>query len=580
MKVVRRDPSKGYIDSWLWVPKAYINVNATQSALNFVFTDSYTGNQKVLSLWRETPHHLLVPRAFWDPATLPFDVIDCRPMSYAHVEFKSRVLLDHRIALVDGEKKLMPTGDNVQQLSLNAMCGAMGGVLQLACGAGKTVVALEKIARGKVPALIMLDNMNLLKQWADDIEEFLDVPGGIGELSAGKYEWKKGIVLATYHSVAARADEMTEEARRWFGQIFWDEAHHVNAPVFSKSADLFYGKRYALTATPRRDDGLHIICDFHIGRVLHRDLRQAMKPRIIFKWTGIKLNLSDPLVSAAVLDKNKEVHLSKVKSYFGGWRERLWMTMQDAIDAAQVGRKVLVLSDSIDEVVNLLTMWVRGPHAPLYSEIPIPTPQEVGATVAPLELSVPEGKKLLREVERLETLAAMNKADPKVLANRQLEKEQFECYSKIQRELEKRQRAFLKQLINEPSTAGVMTFGVPAAVRQAYVKDKQVIFAITKYGKEGLDCPDLDTVIVSTPFSSKNSMQQLMGRPTRPKPGKKMPLVIIYEDEIGQMIGMCQKLKKHLRAWPHEEGGPFEFELLGHKGSSCNLTLKQVFGQS
>lgn len=578
MKIVRRDPDKGYIDSWLWVPKAYINVNATMSALNFVFTDGYTGNQKVLSLWRETPHHLLVPRAFWDPATLPFEVIDCRPMKYAHVEFKSRVLLDHRLAIVDGEKKLMPTGDNVQQLSISAMNAAMGGVLQLACGTGKTVVALEKIARGKVPALILLDNMNLLKQWADDIEEFLEVPGGVGELSAGKYEWKKGIVLATYQTVAARADEMTEEMRRWFGQIFWDEAHHVNAPVFSKSADLFYGQRYALTATPRRDDGLHIICDFHIGRVLHRDLRQAMKPRIFFKWTGLKLDLTNPVVSDAVLDKNKEVHLSKVTSFFGRWRDRLWMTMQDAIDAAQAGRKVLVLSNSIDEVVNLLTMWVRGPHADLYSDIPDPTPQEVGSTCAPLELTLKEGVKLSRELERMELYAAMNKASPTVLADLQLRKEQYDTYLKIQRELEKRQRAFLKLLINEPSTAGVMTFGVPAAVRQAYVKDKQVIFAITKYGKEGLDCPDLDTVIVSTPFSSKNSMQQLMGRPTRPKPGKKTPLVILYEDEVGQMIGMCQKLRKHLRAWPHEEGGPFEFEMLGHKGSSCNLTLKQVFG--
>lgn len=578
MLIVRRKPECGYVDTYLWVPKTFVNVLATQSALNFVFTDRFTKAQKVLHLWRETEHHLLVPRAFWTVGTLPFPVIDCRPPSYAYYDFKSRIKLDHRLALVDGEKVVAPTGLDVQRKSIEALTGAMGGVLQLSCGSGKTLVALEKIARGKVPALIMLDNMNLLKQWAGDIEEFLEVPGGVGEMTAGKYDWKKGIVLATYQTIAARADEMSEETRRWFGQIFWDEGHHVSAPVFSKTTDLFYGSRYALTATPTRDDGLHIICEFHVGSVLHKDLRQAIKPRIIFKWTGLALDLTNQATAADVLDKNGEVHLSKVTSYFGRWRNRLWMTLQDTIDAAQTGRKVLVLSNSIDEVVNLLTLWVRGPNAVLYSDTPTPTQHDVGETLLPLDLTVVEAARLEKIAAKLAKLAPQNGVADARLADANMKLRQYEVHQKIQRLYEKKQRDFLKKLLSESSTAGLMTYGVPADMRQDFVKNKQVIFAITKYGKEGLDCPDLDTVIVSTPFSSKNSMQQLMGRPTRPMPGKKSPLVVLYEDDIGQMIGMCQKLRKHLRSWPHEENGPFEFEMFGHRGSACKQTLQQAFG--
>ena len=97
MQIVKRDPSKGYLDSWLWVPKNLINVTATQSALSFVFEDRYSGKQDVLHLWREHKHHLLVPRAFWDPSSLPCDIVDCRPQAYTEVDFKSRILLDHRV---------------------------------------------------------------------------------------------------------------------------------------------------------------------------------------------------------------------------------------------------------------------------------------------------------------------------------------------------------------------------------------------------------------------------------------------------------------------------------------------------
>jgi len=589
MKVIRRDPDKGYLSTWLEVPKSLINVTATQSALSFLFTDSYTGEQRVLSLWKETTYHLLVPRAFWEVGSLPCGVVDCRPSRYTEVDFKSRVKLDH---LPGNNGQLIPTGDDVQQLSLKAMNEAMGGVLQLRCGAGKTVVALEKIAQGRVPAIVLVDNTNLLEQWLGDVQEFLVVPGGVGVIGAGQFNWKKGLVLATYQTVAARADELPEEVRRWFGQIFWDEAHHVNAPTFSKTADLFYGQRYALTATPRRDDGLHIICDFHIGRVLHQDLKQPMKPRLIFKWTGLEIDLTNPSVAQAVLDVNGEIHTSKVPGYLGQWRQRLWMIMQDCIDAAAENRKILLLSNSVDEVVNLMTLWTRGPHADLYTDIPEPTPADIGETLAPVAMDAKKMKKLKKDIELLWKLHDKGRPPNEVATNKMMLQWQHGLVArKLDNEMTKRRRAFLKQLLAEadgpnfplevPGPAGLMTYGVPAKTRQRLLHERQVVFAITKYGKEGLDCPELDTVLVSSLFSGKNALQQLMGRPTRPKPGKKVPIVVFYVDNVGQSHGMSQKLQRHMRDWPHEEGGPFDYELLDYpKVSTCkNANLKQAFGQ-
>jgi len=565
VKIIRRKPDKGYIDTHLWVPKSFVDVEGTKSALTHTITDSYTNNQRYLYLYKETADHLLLPRSFWDVGTLPFPVVDCRPRSYEFVDFESRVELDHKLDVVDDKCMLLPTGKDVQRKSIDALINNPGGVLQLGCGTGKTVIALHKIALGRVPALVMLDNTNLLYQWAQEAEKFLTIPGGIGFIEAGKKQWKHGLVLATYHSIANWSDTMPEEIRRWFGQIFWDEGHHVSAPVFAKSADLFYGNRYALTATPERDDGMHVICDLHVGPVLHKDLTPPMKATVAFKHTGLRLDVRDPRVHSQVVDSNGEIHLSRVYSFFGQWLTRLMMIIDTCHQSIRAGRKIMVLSNSVDEVVNLMALWVHGDKSALYTDIPIPSPAEVGESLTPYMMSSREHKKYEKKKSKLERqLAKANliQSDRTTLqAELQLIEQLFqqvEVHSKIQNELKRRQKAYVQKLLEADCSAGFLTYGVPPKVRQAYTKNKSVVFAVTKYGKEGLDCPDLDTVIVSSLFSSRNGLQQLIGRPTRPQPGKKQPLILMLVDEVGQCIGMSKKLMTHLRAWPIEEGGPYE----------------------
>jgi superfamily II DNA or RNA helicase len=590
--VVRRDPDKAYIDTWLWIPRSYINVEGTKNSLTFLQSDKYTGDTKALLLYEEAPYHLKVPRAFWDASGLPFDVIDCRPQHYEKIDFVSRVQLDHRMReSAGGRETLQPTGDNVQTLSFNAMSHAMGGILQLACGKGKTPTALHFIAEQKMPALVLLDNMQLLEQWKQEAEAFLDVPGGVGLIAGGKKDWNKGLVLATYTSVANWADTMPEEVRRWFGVVVWDEGHHVNAPVFSKTVTCFYGRRYCMTATPERSDGSHVIADVHIGKVLHKDLTQPLTARFIFYFTGLTLDLSDP--ECDVLDKNKEVHQSKVTSYFGRWKPRLYRIIQDCIDAVQSGRRVLVVGNSVDEVVNLFSIWTFGGNAQLLTDIPYPTPTDVGESLPPnpldsiaakrLEKSIrywwAKGEKMLAAGGDLRGYAKVESTFSELMTSWA----GYRVYKKCERLNEKRRKALIQSIINAPSTAGFMVYGVPPDKRQEFVQQRLVTFAITKYGKEGLNAPHLDTILVSSIFSDRSGLQQLMGRITgRPKTGKKKCLVVFYRDDIGPVHGMCRKLEKHLREWPSDEGGPFDFE---HVNNPARLkwqkaeNLKEAFEQ-
>lgn len=568
MKVVRRDPDTGYIDTVFWVPKKNIPVDATKAALTFSMMNER--QMRFLTLWQETDHHLLLPREFWNPETQSFPVVDCRPTNYPRTNVKSRIRLDFKSNFQE----------TTQRDAVRAMQESRGGILQLACGKGKTVCALELIAREGVPALIIVDNTHLVEQWLKEIERHLEVPDGVGMIKAGKFDWKKSVVIATYHTIANMADEMPLEVIRWFGLVIWDEAHHMAAPTWMKAADLFPCKRIGLTATPTRVDGMHVVYDFHLGPVLYKDLIQELKPQIYFMWTGLEVDPTDPKVKEQVCDVNGELHISMLASYFGQWRTRLDFILKEVQQAAAQGRKILVLSTSIAELVNMYAIWNNDQG--LYTDIPEPTPQDVGETLDPYFL---DDRSIGRLHKRLRELDAIL-ADPRVPVDQkrgaQLHKDdiftrlkQHEVWKKVENERDKRQRAYVKGTLAKhgAGSAGLMIGEIKAKERARMLSEKQVTFAIMKYGREGLDEQSLDTVFVCEPMSQKNSLQQLMGRVLRVKAGKKQPIVVFFEDNIGPMIGMCTNLRRHLNSWPLEEGGPFEYTLVGHPRKGRGTTV-------
>jgi len=473
-----------------------------------------------------------------------------------------------------------------QQEALDALLEAPGGILQLGCGKGKTCIALEMIARLGVPALVVVPDTQLLEQWKNEIRKLMDVPDGVGLIQADIFRWKYPIVLSTYATIGARAPLLSDEILRWFGIVIWDEGHHVPAPTYAASAEAFYGKRYSLTATPSRDDGLHIISEFHIGQVLYKDLTQELKPKIYFKWTGLELDETKEL---PVRDRSGEIHLGMLAGYLGQWQQRLKIVLDDVATALGNGRKVLVLSNSEGEIVNMAAIWSLGWGTPLFTDIPIPTPQDVGETLLPIELTMEQRRGYAAAIVALK----QQLANPAItvfeknssltsIADFELLLKQNAVYRKIEAELNRRQTDYVKTLVPQLTNCGFLVYKVPAPTRHQFIDTKPVVFAYMKYGKEGLDSPALDTILISTPFSSRNALQQVMGRSTRVFAGKKAPLVIFYEDNIGVLIGMHNKLRKHLMMWPHEEGGPFDYEMLNHPTRSRNKwnqnTMTSVLG--
>ncbi len=135
------------------------------------------------------------------------------------------------------------------------------GVVVLACGAGKTIVAMEAMRQCQTKTLILATNAAAVEQW---VRELLDKttlrPGQVGAYMGARKEICD-VTVATYQILTWRRDKNDEfehlhlfEDEDW-GLIIYDEVHLLPAPVFGATAALQGCRRLGLTATLVREDG-------------------------------------------------------------------------------------------------------------------------------------------------------------------------------------------------------------------------------------------------------------------------------------------------------------------------------------
>ena len=79
-----------------------------------------------------------------------------------------------------------------------------------------------------------------------------------------------------------------------------------------------------------------------------------------------------------------------------------------------------------------------------------------------------------------------------------------------------------------------------------------VVFATFKLAKEGLDVPNLRTIVFATPQKDKATVIQSAGRVARKADGKKFGRVIDFIDDFGIFYGYASKRKKYYKSLNYE----------------------------
>jgi superfamily II DNA or RNA helicase len=344
MQPVNFDPEVGYRNEYLWLPLRKIsNLQGIKNTLSFTGPDGKTS----LHSWVETDHHLRVPRAFipferWPD--LPFDIED--------------VSLD-TFPEVDGVEVTCKLYRGTQENAYKAMLEQGSGVLSLACGKGKTVVALHAWAATKVPGLVVVHTKDLMEQWIDRICEHTNIERDEVGVFQGKSKkpWDKIITVAMIQTLVARVKngELPEGFREHFGVFIFDEVHHLGAPGFNTVAPLGRGTRWGLSATPDRSDGLEKLYQYHLGKILFLDHVQDVIPEIFFLETNTYV--PDDVMSG-MRDRTGDVNLAYLLTHIALDEDRNDYVCQWVDKAVKDERKILVLCPRVEQVEILYARFM------------------------------------------------------------------------------------------------------------------------------------------------------------------------------------------------------------------------------
>lgn len=185
-----------------------------------------------------------------------------------------------------------------------------GGLLEIPCGRGKTVMALNIIAQLKKKTLVIVHKGFLLNQWVERIKFFLP-NARIGTIQGSILDIEnKDIVLGMLQSLSMKDYPISTFAS--FGLTIIDEVHHIAAEVFVRSLfKIVSPVMLGLSATMNRKDGLSFVFKMFLGPVVYKEKRETEDNVLVKKFD---FHDDDPEYSEEVTDFRGNVQYSTMIS--------------------------------------------------------------------------------------------------------------------------------------------------------------------------------------------------------------------------------------------------------------------------
>lgn len=298
-----------------------------------------------------------------DRLYLPRGIIEKLPNIFVDsvLDLKDDTEKGHAIAVEfkEGEQLREEQKPIVASLLKNSM-----GLLVANTAYGKTVMALYVIAQRKVSTLVIVNTKELLQQWQQRMEDFLDFPKAklkrdyyIGNYHGSKKQLKGNLDIATIQSLA-NSDNLSELLHP-YGMVIIDECHHAASNSFIKVLrEVRSHYIYGLTATPQRRDRLDKVMYMYCGPKLYETsntqalMQRKFKQVLVPRYTTISL-LKDTNILTSICNELAE---NNVRNY---------MISVDILTELRKNKTILVLSERVKHL-EVLYEKVRDSGAFLY----------------------------------------------------------------------------------------------------------------------------------------------------------------------------------------------------------------------
>ena len=401
-------------------------------------SEDYGQEQNPFPLYKENDRYICIPRFYGEsnygkPKTIVgFDSEDVKFVFKGEMREKQKPIVEAAISHLNSHG---------------------GGILNLYCGCGKTVLALYIAAQLKKKTLIIVHKTFLQNQWYDRIKEFTNA--NIGLIRRKKVDIKgKDIVVGMLQSISMIDYDLNIFDQ--FDTIIMDECHHMASRVFSKAMYKAGGKYIiGLSATPNRSDGLTKILHWYMGEIMYKLERKGDKGVIVkvFNYHSKDKNFKErkQWIPGRGLKSSSSRMITGLKLVNN--RNKFIVKIIDEIRRCDE-RKILVLSDRLEHLTILKELTDKS----------IKTEEEKG-------------------------------------------------------------------ILEEDEITSAYYIGKMKEYEQKEATEADIIFASYAMAAEGLDVPDLNTLIFATP---KKNIIQCVGRILRKqiKEGDLNPLIIDVLDQL------------------------------------------------
>ena len=331
------------LDNAMYIPKKDLSKKAIYRLMQLVTFSNpdYIKAQKLkkmvvhiprfLSAFEMDERYLILPLGILEGVCELFEKSDCK------------IVMDDKRS---SPKFLEPLRCNAtlkeeQTLALEALFDSgERGILHAQTGFGKTLIAIALMSQLGLKTLILVNKIELLKQWIDEITKWTELSKKqIGTFHGSRKKLLQTIDIATVQSLA-NAIEIEGDGfiRDKYGLLLVDECHHAASYSAYQAIKAFNGIRaYGFSATLQRTDSKTPFINYALGEVLYKHIKHDGRIKKVIELRSTFESKEDEypaMISELIADQTRnDLLLNAIKQ--------------------NIHRKILLLSDRIEHITHL-----------------------------------------------------------------------------------------------------------------------------------------------------------------------------------------------------------------------------------
>lgn len=235
-----------------------------------------------------------------------------------------------------------------QQIAADALLKHNISILEAIPGFGKTVIALYLMSMIQKSTLIIVHSKELLNQWKEKIDEFIEYPKAklkrdhyIGEYYSNKKKLKYHIDIALIQSLS-KIDNMKTIQK--YGLVLIDECHHASSDTYRTVLRNINAKYiYSFSGTPERKDKLEKVIQMYLGNIVYKVDKQEM-----IKSRNYEQILIPRMTTFKIIDQDLSFHEIANKLYQNQKRNHL--IIQDVVKKLKENKNIIILTDRKEHI--------------------------------------------------------------------------------------------------------------------------------------------------------------------------------------------------------------------------------------